>query len=162
MFGFNKNKKTTTPKVLEFRAPLTGSIVPLEEVADAAFSTKAMGDGVAVDPSEGKVFAPFDCKVVHVMEKSKHAIMLEHESGIQILIHVGMNTVSLKGSGFTAHVATGDTVKEGQTLLEFDIPFIQQAGYSVITPVIVPNDQDGVKSMKVSASNQTAIFTITY
>lgn len=85
-----------------------------------------MGEGIAIHPTEGKVTAPFTGKVVHVMEKSKHALIIEHESGVQILIHVGINTVSLKGQGFNPHVQTGDNIKAGQLLMEFDLDAIQQ------------------------------------
>lgn len=145
---FGRKKKNTAKDVLEIPAPLIGKIVPLDQVPDEAFSSKAMGEGIAVEPDEGKVIAPFAGKVAHIMEKSKHAVLLEHVSGAQILIHVGMNTVSLKGEGFTAHVRSGDKVEKGQLLLEFDISAIQQAGYPVITPVIVPNGQDSVKKVE--------------
>ena len=163
MFGWKK--KSVTASVLEVPAPLPGKIVPIEQVPDEAFAGKLMGEGIAIMPGEGKVFAPFAGKVAHIMEKSKHAIMLEHESGAQILIHVGMNTVSLKGEGFTAYVKSGDRVEKGQLLLEFDIPAIQQAGYSVITPVIVPNGQECVKRVEIAESQpneQQAAIRIYY
>ncbi|RRJ64862.1 PTS glucose transporter subunit IIA [Paenibacillus oralis] len=146
MFG---RKKKNTPQEVLVAAPLIGKVVSIEEVEDEAFSSKAMGEGIAINPYEGKVIAPFDGTVAHIMEKSKHALVLEHESGIQILIHVGMNTVSLKGEGFTAHVGTGEKIKKGQLLLEFDIELIQQAGYPVVTPVIVPVGQELVKRVDI-------------
>lgn len=155
-------KTIETQNVLEFQVPLTGRILALEEVNDEAFSNKAMGEGIAVDPSDGKVIAPFEGKVVHLMEKSKHALILEHESGVQILIHIGMDTVSLKGKGFVTHVSTGDQIKKGQTLVEFDIPYIKEAGYSTVTPVIVPNGQENVKNVEIFPSGETAIFRIQY
>lgn len=161
MFGWNK--KQAVPVVVEIPSPVPGTLVALEQVPDEAFAAKMMGEGIAIQPAEGKVIAPFDGKVVHLMEKSKHAIMLEHASGVQILIHVGMNTVSLKGEGFTAHVKTGDAITRGQLLLEFDIALIEQAGYPVITPVIVPNGQECVKQVEVAASQSDpaqAVITI--
>ncbi|MCM3702149.1 PTS glucose transporter subunit IIA [Paenibacillus macerans] len=152
MFGWKKKK--AVERILEVPAPLPGKVLPLAEVPDEAFAGGLMGEGIAIQPVEGKVTAPFAGKVVHVMEKSKHAVMLEHESGTQILIHVGMNTVSLKGEGFTAHVNSGDSVAQGQLLLEFDIPAIEQAGYTVITPVIVPAGQEHIKRIEV-AEGQT-------
>lgn len=154
MFGWKKNKETL--HVLDIAAPLSGKILPLEEVEDEAFSSKAMGEGIAFQPDNGKVTAPFDGKVAHLMEKSKHALLLEHESGVQILIHIGMNTVSLKGQGFSAYVNTGDLIRKGQLLLEFDMEAIQQAGYSVVTPVIVPNGQDNVKRVEVVGAAQSS------
>ncbi|ASA19992.1 PTS sugar transporter subunit IIA [Paenibacillus donghaensis] len=143
MFGFKK--KLTASDVLDIPSPVKGKIIPLIEVPDPAFSGGAMGPGIAVEPDEGRVTAPFDGVVAHLMERSKHAVLLEHASGVQILIHVGTNTVSLKGEGFTAHVQTGDRVRQGQLLLEFDMAAITQAGYSVVTPMIVPGGQDNVK-----------------
>ncbi|ALP36662.1 PTS glucose transporter subunit IIA [Paenibacillus sp. IHB B 3084] len=144
-------KKKATPRVEEFdiAAPIKGQIVSLAEVPDPAFSTKAMGDGIAIHPSEGKVTAPFTGKVVHVMEKSKHALILEHECGVQVLVHVGINTVSLKGQGFNPYVQTGDNVKAGQLLMEFDMDSIQQAELSLITPVIVPDGQEMISHVEI-------------
>lgn len=143
-----KNTNDESINVLEVRAPLSGTAVPLEQVPDAAFAEKQMGDGVAIEPSGNNVVAPFDAQVAHVI-KSKHAVILEHASGVQILIHVGINTVSLKGEGFRMHVQAGDRVKAGQTLLEFDRDVIEAAGYPLITPIIVPDGQDIVERVEL-------------
>ncbi|MUG45834.1 PTS system trehalose-specific EIIBC component [Paenibacillus woosongensis] len=132
---------------MDIAAPISGEIVPLSEVPDPAFAEKQMGQGIAIIPSEGKVFAPFDGTVAHLI-KSKHALILTDTNGIQILIHVGINTVSLKGEGFTAHVETGASITKGQLLLEFDMERIEQAGLPVITPVIVPDGQDVIDQVK--------------
>jgi PTS system glucose-specific IIA component len=95
-----------------------------------------MGKGIAIEPTEGKLIAPFDGKIAHVV-KSSHAVILEHPSGLQLLLHIGIDTVSLKGSGFTSRIANGEEVKAGQTLIEFDLEAIRAAGYRTITPVIV-------------------------
>ncbi|NGM83500.1 PTS system trehalose-specific EIIBC component [Paenibacillus sp. 7124] len=126
--------------VLDIQAPLAGVVVPLENVPDPAFAERQMGQGIAIDPSDGKVVAPFDAKVVHII-KSKHAIILEHATGVQVLIHIGINTVSLKGAPFTLHVGIGDEVKAGQLLIEFDREAILQARLPVITPIIIPDGQ---------------------
>ncbi|WP_342439621.1 PTS system trehalose-specific EIIBC component [Paenibacillus sp. FSL L8-0436] len=139
--------KESAANVLEIVSPVRGQIVPLEEVPDPAFAERQMGKGVAVNPSEGKVYAPFDATVAHVI-KSKHAMILEHATGVQILIHIGINTVSMKGSGFTAHAATGDQVKAGQLLLEFDRDVITAAGYPLTSPVIVPDGQDIIERVE--------------
>ncbi|WP_019639666.1 sucrose-specific PTS transporter subunit IIBC [Paenibacillus fonticola] len=138
--------------VLNIPSPISGKLLALEDVPDPAFAQKHMGDGFAVEPSEGKLFAPFDGEVAHIMNKSKHAIILARESGMQLLIHIGINTVSLKGEGFTTHVQTGDTVKAGQLLIEFDVGAIQQAGLSTVTPVIVPSGTEQVAGLTVKAS----------
>ncbi|MCQ4085373.1 PTS system trehalose-specific EIIBC component [Saccharibacillus sp. JS10] len=128
--------------VLELLAPIQGKAVDLAQVPDPAFAEKQMGEGVAIEPSEGRVVAPFDATVAHVIDKSKHAVILEHATGVQVLIHIGIDTVGLKGNGFTAHVATGDVVKAGQLLLEFDRDVITSGGYATISPIIIPAGQD--------------------
>nr|WP_145402583.1 PTS system trehalose-specific EIIBC component [Paenibacillus xylanexedens] len=140
---------------LEIIAPLTGRAVPLAEVPDPAFAEKQMGEGIAIEPSGNQVVAPFDAQVAHVI-KSKHAVILEHASGLQILIHVGINTVSLKGEGFVMHVETGDRVRAGQKLLEFDRKAIEAAGYPLITPVIIPDGQDMVERVEALTGDVTS------
>nr|WP_154893462.1 PTS system trehalose-specific EIIBC component [Paenibacillus xylanexedens] len=148
---------------LEVMAPLTGTAVPLDQVPDPAFAEKQMGEGVAIEPSGNRVVAPFDAQVAHVI-KSKHAVILEHASGLQILIHVGINTVSLKGEGFNMHVEAGEHVRAGQTLLEFDRNVIEAAGHPLITPIIIPDGQDMVDRVEVTtgdvSSNRNGILTV--
>ncbi|MEH7418059.1 beta-glucoside-specific PTS transporter subunit IIABC [Neobacillus drentensis] len=122
-------------------SPIRGQIVPLSEVKDQVFASEAMGKGVAINPSEGKVFAPVNGAVTTLF-KTKHAIGLTAEDGAQILIHVGMDTVELDGKYFTAHVKQDDVVKAGDLLVEFDVEAIKAAGYQVVTPVVVTNTPD--------------------
>lgn len=136
----------TDTAVLNIIAPISGTLVPLELVPDPAFAGKHMGEGIAIEPNEGKLYAPFDGTVAHVMDKSKHAIIVEHVSGVQLLIHIGLDTVSLKGQAFTLHVKSGDSIQAGQLLIEFDIAMIQSSNLSVITPVIVP---DGIEHIQL-------------
>ncbi|WP_150266055.1 PTS system trehalose-specific EIIBC component [Paenibacillus tepidiphilus] len=149
--------------ILELASPISGTAVPLEQVPDPAFAEKQMGEGIAIEPSEGKVYAPFDATVAHVI-KSKHALILEHASGVQVLIHVGINTVSLKGSAFTAHKNIGDKVKAGELLLEFDMEAIRAAGLPLITPIIIPAGQDMVERIEEktgpAAAKRTGVLTI--
>lgn len=149
--------------ILELVSPLSGSAVSLEQVPDPAFAEKQMGEGIAIEPSEGKVYAPFDATVAHVI-KSKHALILEHASGVQILIHVGINTVALKGSGFTSHKNIGDKVQAGELLLEFDMEAIRAAGYPLITPIIIPAGQEMVEKIEEktgpATAKQTSILTV--
>lgn len=126
---------------LTITSPILGKLIPLKDVPDAAFASGAMGPGVGIDPQEGKVYAPFDAKV-EVLFETKHAIGLTGTDGASILIHVGIDTVKLNGAPFTNHVNQGDMVKKGDLLLSFDIEAIKQAGYSVITPVLVTNAFD--------------------
>ncbi|MEK4514850.1 PTS system trehalose-specific EIIBC component [Paenibacillus sp. FSL H8-0122] len=149
--------------ILELASPLSGTAVPLEQVPDPAFAEKQMGEGIAIEPSEGKVYAPFDATVAHVI-KSKHALILEHASGVQVLIHVGINTVSLKGEGFTARKEIGDKVQAGELLLEFDMEAIRAAGYPLITPIIIPAGQEMVERIEErtgpATAKQTSILTV--
>ena len=119
-------------------SPLTGNLVKMENVPDPVFSSGALGQGIAVEPTEGKVFAPADAEVT-TMFPTGHAIGLKTGKGTEILIHIGMDTVEMEGKGFTVHVAQGDKVKKGQLLIEFDIDAIKKAGHPIITPVIVTN-----------------------
>jgi sugar PTS system EIIA component len=139
----SKNKK------LDIASPMTGTAVPLEKVPDDAFAGKHMGDGVAIEPSEGRLVAPFDGTVAHLIN-TKHAIILEHESGVQLLAHIGINTVALKGEGFTALVKTGDKVRGGDTLIEFDMELIRGKGFPLITPLIIANGEETVVSLEPS------------
>lgn len=137
LFGGDKTK--TKSNTVEAVSPLSGTMVPLSEVPDEAFAQGYMGDGAAIEPSKGVVLAPFDGTISHLID-THHAVIVEHASGLQLLIHVGINTVALKGEGFTAHVKTGDIVKAGQVLLAFDPERIKAAGFPIITPVIVASE----------------------
>ena len=127
-------------KEIEITSPIVGKVIPLSKVPDQAFSEGAMGQGIAVEPAEGKVYAPFD-GTVEMLFDTKHAIGLISTDGVSILIHVGIDTVSLNGKYFTAHVKEGDSVKQGQLLLEFDKEQIARE-YPTITPVMVTNVDD--------------------
>ena len=115
-----------------------------------------IGKGLAIIPSEGKVYAPFD-GTVEALFATKHAIGLKSESGIEVLIHIGIDTVKLDGKGFTSHIVQGDVVKKGQLLVEFDIPFIKEQGYDVTTPVMVTNMDDYLDILKTDKSELEAI-----
>lgn len=117
-------------------SPFQGSIVPLSEIKDEAFATGALGKGVAIIPSEGKLYAPAS-GVVSVLFPTKHAVGITTDSGAEILIHIGMDTVQLDGKFFDALVKQGDRVEKGQLLIEFDLDSIQDAGFDITTPVVV-------------------------
>ncbi len=119
-------------------SPMDGQIVPLEEVNDQVFSSKMMGEGVAILPSNGKVYAPVSGEVT-VMMDSNHAVGIESENGAEILIHVGLDTVELNGEGFTAHVQKGDQVKAGDLLIEADLEVVKSHDYDTTTMVIITN-----------------------
>ena len=135
----NAAADTTAAKTVD--SPLTGQIIPLSEVNDPVFSSEAMGKGCAVIPLEGKVFAPFDGTIVGLLD-SHHAVGMESENGIEILIHVGMDTVKLGEKHFPCHIEDGQQVKKGQLLLEFDMDAIKAEGYEIVTPVIITNSDE--------------------
>ncbi len=123
---------------IRLTSPVAGELIPLSAVKDMVFSTGAMGRGAAVRNPQGKVVAPFDGEIT-VFFETKHAIGLKSADGIEVLIHVGMDTVKLNGAHFTAQAAQGDKVKKGQVLLTFDPAAIRAAGYDTTTPVVVTN-----------------------
>ena len=127
-----------TPGSLDVASPLDGTVVPLSEVGDPVFAEGALGNGVAIMPTGGTVFAPFDGQVVAVFPTG-HAIGLRSASGVELLIHVGINTVKLGGTHFAVKVGQGQTVRRGDVLIEFDRAAILAAGYELSTPVIVTN-----------------------
>ena len=133
-------------------AHLKGKVIPLEEVEDEAFSTKVLGDGIAIEPTEGKLYAPCDAKVDMVFD-TKHAINLVSDSGCEILLHIGIDTVKLEGKFFEAHVADGDKVKKGDLLISFDVEGIKDAGYKMTTPMIICNSDD-YKAVESVASGE--------
>ncbi|WP_342556075.1 beta-glucoside-specific PTS transporter subunit IIABC [Paenibacillus sp. FSL R7-0652] len=148
----------------EIFSPLTGDLVLLKELPDPTFAEEMTGKGIAIYPKEGRVTAPFDGTVT-MIAKSKHAIMLTSNSGIDILIHVGLNTVSLKGKFFEEKVVIGQRVNKGDLLLEFDLESIQAAGIDLTTPIIVANTPDyldvvPVKVKGVIPLNELLLLTV--
>ncbi|WJM08652.1 beta-glucoside-specific PTS transporter subunit IIABC [Paenibacillus sp. PK1-4R] len=121
-------------------SPMTGEIKPISEVEDQAFAQELMGKGIAIVPTDGKVYAPFD-GVVEALYRTKHAIGLKAANGVEILIHIGVDTVSLKGKYFNAHIEQGQTIQAGDLLVEFDPEGITSAGYNTITSIVVTNMQ---------------------
>ena len=128
-------------KSIEIQAPIEGTVYVITEVNDPVFQQKIVGDGVAILPSRGRVVAPVD-GTVSLLFETKHAISLKSVQGVEILIHVGLDTVNLKGENFISHIKTGDVVQAGDLLLEFEMEKIKAAGYDLITPVVICNTSD--------------------
>ena len=152
--GVTENKEIskmeeTADNVEDFSlySALEGTAIPMSMVNDATFASEVLGKGVAVIPAKGKVVAPCDATVETVFD-TKHAVGLSTESGMELLIHIGINTVELGGKYYTTHVKDGDQVKKGQLLVSFDMDKIKEAGYDVTTPLIVTNSDD-YKDVKV-------------
>ncbi|UGB30244.1 beta-glucoside-specific PTS transporter subunit IIABC [Metabacillus sp. B2-18] len=122
-------------------SPLTGEVKVLSEIEDEAFASGALGHGVAIEPSEGKLLAPAS-GIVTALFPTNHAIGITTENGVDILIHIGMDTVQLEGKYFTAHVSQGDRIEKGQLLIEFDMDKIKEAGKPLTTPVVVTNHKE--------------------
>ena len=122
-------------------APIAGKAVAITEVPDPTFAEGMLGNGIAIEPADGKVYAPCDA-TVDMMFDTGHAVSLVAESGAEILIHVGLETVGLEGKPFTVHVQNGDKVKKGQLLIEADLEAIKAAGLPTITPVLICNTDD--------------------
>lgn len=137
-------------------------MMELSQVQDEAFSTGMLGQGVAFEPTEGKVVAPFNGEVVTLFP-TKHAIGLVCENGVELLIHIGLNTVNLNGKYFESHVKQGDKVVQGQTLITFELDKLKEAGYITQTPVIVTNTAS-YKEIKHESfgtkNNQNTMLTI--
>ena len=117
---------------------MSGKVLPLSEVPDKVFSSGAMGKGIAIEPENGELLAPAD-GVITTIFPTGHAVGITTTDGIELLMHIGMDTVELEGKGFEVFVKQGDTVHTGDLLVRFDIDTIKKAGYSVITPIVVTN-----------------------
>ena len=134
-------KKLFGKKTDDFYAPMAGKAVPITEVPDPTFSEGMLGNGIAIEPAEGKVYAPCDA-TVDMMFTTGHAVSLVADCGAEILIHVGLETVGLEGKPFIVHVANGDKVKKGQLLIEVDLEAVKAAGLPTITPMLICNTDD--------------------
>lgn len=161
-FGIT-NSTTPTPETEQTTAPLnnkqpinspiTGTIIPLDQVQDAAFSSGLLGRGVAIQPHQGRVVAPVNGRITSLF-KTQHAIGITSDDGAELLIHIGLDTVKLAGRHFTAHVKEGERIKQGDLLIEFDLEAIRAEGFDTTTPIIVSNSGD---YLDVLPSNQTSI-----
>lgn len=151
----NEAKEEPKPEIQgreNIYSPMEGSIMPLCEVQDAAFSSGVLGRGVAIQPSKGVVTAPFDGTIETIME-SGHAIGIVSDQGCEVLIHVGMNTVQLNGKYFNSQVEQGQKVTKGQILLSFDLEAIEKEGYILETPVLVTNADDYLDLLELESEN---------
>ena len=147
----NKTVSLSSPQVIN--SPLSGEVVALNEVPDPTFAKGLMGPGVAIKPEAGLVNAPFSGKVTMLFE-TKHAIGLTSDQGIEILIHLGLDTVELKGEGFESLVKQGDQVVLGQPLIKFDQKLIESKHYNCITPIILTNFDKSKMKLTITAKNK--------
>ena len=138
---FNKLKEKMLKKEnkgIFIGSPIEGEAVSLKEVNDPTFAQEMLGKGIAIKPSKGRVVAPVDGEITILFE-TKHAISIVSEQGVELLIHIGLDTVNLKGENFKTYVKAGDKVKSGDLLIEFDMEKIKEAGYDTITPIVICN-----------------------
>ena len=155
-----KENKQISEKVI--KSPMNGTVIPLSEVPDAVFSSEMLGKGFGVEPSEGKAYAPVDGEVTTVFD-TKHALGLMSKNGVELLIHIGMDTVKLNGRGFDVKVKAGDQVKAGDLLAEFDMDLIKSEGYPVTTAVVITNTDDceAIGEVKTGAvTKDTDVLTV--
>jgi PTS system glucose-specific IIA component len=131
---FSKVKKAP----LQLAAPMKGQIIDITEVPDEVFANKYVGDGVAIYPTEGKVYSPVDGEIM-LMAETGHGIGIRTKEGFEILIHVGLDTVNMNGEGFENLISEGDKVKKGQQLLNFNLELVEKKAKSIISPVVITN-----------------------
>ena len=152
------SEEPAVPEEESFFGYAKGQQIPMEEVKDETFANKVLGDGAAVIPEEGKVYAPADGTILSVFD-TKHAVCFASRFGTEILIHIGVDTVNLQGKYFTAHVKDGDTVKKGQLMIEFDKEQIQKAGYDTVIPMIFTDLPDD-RRLEVSAPGKMTVDSV--
>ena len=138
MFNLFKKKEE---KGIEIGSPVKGKAVPLSQVSDPTFGEEILGKGVAIQPEDGKIYAPAD-GTIEMLFDTKHAVSMTTTEGVELLVHIGLDTVALKGEHFTAHKGNGDAVKKGDLLISVDLEAVKAAGYDVITPMVVCNTSD--------------------
>lgn len=151
-------------KKLKIYAPVNGKIIHLEDVPDPIFSQKMMGEGVAIEPTDGKIHAPIDGTIMQV-SPTNHAVGIVAQDGTEILVHVGLETVLLEGKGFELKVKEGDKVSKGDLLIETDLEYVRQHADSIITPIVITNSATSDKEYKItndktSLMGQTTIITV--
>jgi len=155
VFGFFKKSKE-----VKIKSPIKGKIINLCEVEDEVFSSKIIGDGFAIKPVEGVVYSPVEGKVVQLFPTG-HAIGIKTKEGLEILIHIGIDTVSMKGEGFTPYVKVDDKVNVGDKLISFDLELVRQKAKSDVVPVVITN-MDVVSELKVDFKDSNVGDEVAY
>lgn len=136
---------------IEILAPISGEIIKIEDVPDVVFAEKIVGDGVAIKPAGTKIVAPLSGKIGKIFE-TNHAFAIESDEGIELFVHFGIDTVELKGEGFTRLVEEGQQVKAGDTILEFELDLLESKAKSILTPVVISNMDSITELVKLSGS----------
>lgn len=150
LFNFFSNNNNNN-KVL-VKSPMSGRVISLSDLPDEVFAQKMVGDGIAIEPSKGVVVAPFDGRVKQVFSTG-HALVVESKEGLAVLIHIGIDTVNLKGEGFIILVTEGQDVKTGEPLIEFDMKLIAKNNYSLKSPIVLP-EGDNIKEIEFTGEKE--------
>lgn len=161
LFGMGKIQEKVTEEVIY--SPADGTVMDLSDVPDPVFSQKMMGEGIAVEPSSGEIVSPAEGEVIQIFH-TKHAVGIRTRPGIELLIHVGLETVNMNGEGFTAHIKEGDKVKVGDPLITCDLELIKEKASSTVIPIVIMNGE-AVGSMvsageKAARKGESKLFTI--
>lgn len=141
--------------VCTIHSPMTGKVCPITEVPDPAFAKKMIGDGIAIEPTDDAVYAPVDGTVLSVFE-TEHAIVFENNEHIRLLLHIGIGSMRLQGEGFTAHVKSGQQVKEGDKLLSMDLDYIREKADALVSPIVMTTPRDSYR-VRVLADNEVGV-----
>lgn len=155
--------KPQAPAEIQIYAPLSGEIVNIEDVPDVVFSEKIVGDGVAIRPTGDTIVAPVNGTIGKIFE-SNHAFSIESDDGIELFVHFGIDTVELKGEGFSRVAEEGQRVKAGDPIIKFDLAFLESKAKSVLTPIVISNMEEVNKLTKHSGEaikGETVVLTIT-
>ena len=142
---------TSEASGIDIFAPLSGELVAIEEVPDVVFAEKIVGDGIAIKPSGNKMVAPCDGTIGKIFE-TNHAFSIESDSGLELFVHFGIDTVELKGEGFTRIAREGQQVKKGDTIIEFDLALLEVKAKSTLTPVVISNMDEVKEVSKLSGA----------
>lgn len=140
------NDDTADADAIEIIAPLSGQIVDIEDVPDVVFAEKIVGDGVAIRPAGTRMVAPVN-GTIHKIFETNHAFAIESHEGVEVFVHFGIDTVALKGQGFTRVAQEGQVVRAGDTIIELDLALLEEVAKSTLTPVVIAN-MDGIKELK--------------
>lgn len=159
---FGKGKEVN--KNIKIYAPLTGEYVKIEDIPDTVFAQKMMGEGFGINPTEGEVASPIEGKVDNVFP-TKHAVGLKADNGLELLVHIGLDTVQLDGEGFKVLVESGDTVNVGDPLIRFDLEYIKNNAKSVISPIIITNSDQTeslhLEDVEAVVKGETEVIDVT-
>jgi len=150
LFDMFKGKKEEVATI-DILAPITGEIIAIEDVPDVVFAEKIVGDGIAIRPTGNKMVAPCDGEIGKIFE-TNHAFSLESDTGIELFVHFGIDTVELKGQGFTRIASEGQKVKAGDTIIEFDLEYLTANAKSILTPVVISNMDELKELQKMSGT----------